>query len=83
MESQLNHEKVKRMEIGQEVEARHEAIVAARRAAVDAIEQEREPLRREYERHQAQRQERTKLTLSLTALVLSLLGNLLQWLRWL
>jgi hypothetical protein len=81
LEAQRNRDEVRRMAIGQEVEARHELAVATKKAELEKLEQEREPLQREYERDEAQRRWKMKLSLSLAALLLSLLANLAQWLR--
>jgi hypothetical protein len=83
VEAQRTRDEARRLHLGPEVESRHEYAVAAKKAALDAIEQEREPLLREHERAEAQHREKVKLSLSLAALTLSLVGNILQWLRWL
>lgn len=74
------HQRAQELALGSEVLARHENTVAMKRTALELVEKERDPLVREYERHVLHYRELFRLKLAVAGLILSVLGNLAQWL---
>lgn len=75
------HQQARELALESEVLARHENTVAMKRAALELVEKERDPLLREHERHTLHHRERFRLKLAVAGLILSVLGNLAQWLH--